>query len=34
MLTTATATMDELIRDLDAVTCLGLRVVFDKGKVR
>ncbi len=34
MLTTATATIDELISDLDAVACFGLRVVFGKGKVR
>jgi hypothetical protein len=34
MLTTATATMDELISDLDAVASFGLRVFFSKGKRR
>jgi hypothetical protein len=34
MLSTATATIDELIADLDAVASFGLRVVFGKGKVR
>jgi hypothetical protein len=34
MLTTATATMDELISDLDAVASFGLRVFFGKGKKR
>jgi len=34
MLTTATPTIDELISDLDAVACFGLRVVFGEGKVR
>jgi hypothetical protein len=31
---TATATIDELIADLDAVASFGLRVVFDKRKAR
>jgi hypothetical protein len=34
MLTTATATIDDLISGLDAVACFGLRVVFGKGTVR
>jgi hypothetical protein len=34
MLSTATATIDELISDLDAVASFGVRVVFGKGKVR
>jgi hypothetical protein len=34
MLTTATATIDELISDLDGVACFGLRVAFGKRKVR
>jgi hypothetical protein len=34
MFTTATATIDELIANLDAVACFGLRGVFGKGKVR
>jgi hypothetical protein len=34
MLTTAIATIDELISDLDAVASFGLRMVFGKGKER
>jgi len=34
MLTTATATIDGLISDLDAVAYFGLRGVFGKGKVQ
>jgi hypothetical protein len=34
MLTTAIATMDELISDLEAAACFGLRVGFGKRKVR
>ncbi len=34
MLATATATLDELISDLDAVASVGLRVVFGKGRLR
>jgi hypothetical protein len=34
MLTTATATLDELISDLDVVACFGLRVAFGKRKAR
>jgi hypothetical protein len=34
MPTTATATIDELIFDLDAVAYFGLRVCFGKGNVR
>jgi hypothetical protein len=34
MLSTATATIDELISDLDAIASLELPVVFGKGRVR
>jgi hypothetical protein len=34
MLTTATATIDELISELDAVASFGLRMIFGKGKTR
>jgi hypothetical protein len=34
MLICATATIDELISDLDAIACFGLRVAFGKGGVR
>jgi hypothetical protein len=34
MLTTAIATMAELISDLDVAACFGLQVVFGKRKMR
>lgn len=34
MLICATATIDELISDFDAIACFGLRVAFGKGRVR
>jgi hypothetical protein len=34
MLATTTATIDELISDLDAVAYFALRVAFGKGRVR
>jgi len=34
MLICATATIDELISDSDAIACFGLRVASGKGRVR
>ena len=34
MLATGTATIDELISDLDPVACFGFGAIFGKGKLR